>query len=686
MTPPPKSETTSAPTSRPVPLWVFGLCIASIALLIATMTIRWTTTGVNSFELIVGIASIGAFAVPAALAYMGMRTDHATYAFLALGSSSAAAAACVQGGLGATTLGWLVIAPLAAGIIGSLRAVLGLAVWTIVLVIAVAVLDFGNFLPPAAETLDSHNFLNLIAMLASGTLGTTMFLRKQAQEQAKVDASRRWFSVLADELEVGTVVVSEGAIAYANPLAKRIFRLPEDPEYNDLPLEIRQQNRGESIEQSVLVNEEERWFLMHRDSLIEVQGDLYTAVDVTLRKEEERQRIRAEADFLRSKHLEKLGLLAGSLAHDLNNLLMIMTSNADLLLAGEEDHDKAEMTTDILSAATQAGDIIRQLLAYTGQNHLAREAIDLGAVLDSTARIFRVEAGAKGVKLEYTKEATASTRIESDETGLRQVIGNLISNAIRATSEGGSIRVGVRLREFDNQTICRAIVGADAETGSYVVVDITDTGHGIAPQDTGRIFDPFYTTHDEGHGLGLSALKGIVTRIGGLLFLDTQVGKGTTFSLCLPALTQEIQQDKVQPILVEDKSLVIQPTDAAPGQATLRVLVLDDEPRIRNQIARLLVRDGYEPVLAGDLSEAISVLQDAPVGGAIIDFLMPDNTGDVALRILQTYQPNLPAVLISGYIGPRDENVTRGFAAVVLKPFSQDDFQKTIRTVIPKPD
>ena len=97
-------------------------------------------------------------------------------------------------------------------------------------------------------------------------------------------------------------------------------------------------------------------------------------------------------------------------------------------------------------------------------------------------------------------------------------------------------------------------------------------------------------------------------------------------------------------------------------------------------IARLLVRDGYEPVLAGDLSEAISVLQDAPVGGAVIDFLMPDNTGDVALRILQTYQPNLPAVLVSGYSGPRDENVTRGFAAVVLKPFSQDDFQKTILT------
>ncbi len=649
------------------------------------MTIRWATTGVNSFEVIVGIASIGAFAVPAALVYLGLRTDLATYAFLALGSCSAAAAACVQGGLGAATLSWLVIAPLAAGIIGSLRAVLGLACWTILLVSVVAVLDFGNFLPPAAKTLDSHNFLNLIAMLASGTFGTTMFLRKQTQEQAKVDASRRWFSVLAEELEVGAVVVSDGAIAYANPLAKRIFELPEDPEYNDLPLAIQQQDRGESIEQSVLVDEEERWILVHREGLVEVQGDLYTAVDVTLRKEEERQRIRTEADFLRSKHLEKLGLLAGSLAHDLNNLLMVMTSNADLLLIGEEDRDKAEMSTDILSAGTQAADIIRQLLAYTGQNHLTRDTVDLGAVLDSTARIFRVEAGVKGVELEYTKDARAPLTIESDETGLRQIIGNLISNAIRATSKGGFIRVGVRLREFDNETICRAIVGADAKPGSYVVVDIADTGHGIASQDTGRIFDPFYTTHDEGHGLGLAALQGIVTRIGGLLFLDTQVGEGSTFSLCLPALTQEPQQDGVQSTVVEDKGLETPPRDVTPVQATLRVLVLDDEPRIRNQIARLLVRDGYEPVLAGDLSEAISVLQDAPVGGAVIDFLMPEQTGDVALRILQTYQPNLSAVLISGYIGPRDENVTRGFAAVILKPFSRDDFQKTIRTVIPKP-
>ena len=152
------------------------------------------------------------------------------------------------------------------------------------------------------------------------------------------------------------------------------------------------------------VNGEEQWILVHREGLAEAQGDLYTAIDVTLRKEEERQRIRAEADFLRSKHLEKLGLLAGSLAHDLNNLLMVMTSNADLLLADEDNRDKADMTTDILSAGTQAADIIRQLLAYTGQNHLTRDTLDLAAVVDSTARISRVEAIAKGVRLEFAND------------------------------------------------------------------------------------------------------------------------------------------------------------------------------------------------------------------------------------------------------------------------------------------
>lgn len=678
-------ETTSALPSRPVSSWVVGLCVASIALLIATMLVRWTTTGINTFELIIGIASIGAFVVPAALVYMGLRTDHATYAFLALGSCSAAAAACVQGGLGATTLSWLVIAPLAAGIIGNLRAVLGLACWTIVLVILVGVLDIKNLLPPAAETLDGHNFLNLIAMLASGTLGSTMFLKKQAQEQAKVDASRRWFSVLAEELEVGAIVVADGAVAYANPLAQRIFGLPEIPEYNDLPVFVQQQIRGESIEQPVNVNGEEKWILVRREGLAEVQGDLYTAIDVTLRKEEEQQRIRAEADFLRTKHLEKLGLLAGSLAHDLNNLLMVMTSNADLLLIGEEDRNKAEMSTDIISAGTQAADIIRQLLAYTGQNHLTKNTLDLAAVLDSTARILRVEAIAKGVRLECVSDPSEPVTIESDETGLREIIGDLISNAIRATSKDGLVRVGIRLHEFDRATISRAVVGSDAETGPYVVVDVKDTGHGIEAKDAGRIFDPFYNTRNEGHGLGLAALQGIVTRVGGLLFLESQIGKGTTFSLCLPAHLQEPQPEGIQSLPTKNKVVKTLPRDLAPVPATLRVLVLDDEPLIRTQVARLLVHDGYEPVLAEDLSEAISALQDAPVGGAIIDFMMPEQTGDVALQILQTYQANLPAVLISGYIGPRDESVTRDFAAVILKPFSQDDFQTTIQRVMPKP-
>jgi two-component system cell cycle sensor histidine kinase/response regulator CckA len=176
-----------------------------------------------------------------------------------------------------------------------------------------------------------------------------------------------------------------------------------------------------------------------------------------------------------------------------------------------------------------------------------------------------------------------------------------------------------------------------------------------------------------------------VTRVGGLLFLESQIGKGTTFSLCLPAHLQEPQPEGIQSLPTTDKVVKTLPRDLAPVPATLRVLVLDDEPLIRTQVARLLVHDGYEPVLAEDLSEAISALQDAPVRGAIIDFMMPEQTGDVALQILRTYQANLPAVLISGYIGPRDESVTRDFSAVILKPFSQDDFQTTIQRVIPKP-
>ncbi|MFO0684811.1 MAG: ATP-binding protein [Sandaracinus sp.] len=409
-------------------------------------------------------------------------------------------------------------------------------------------------------------------------------------------------------------------------------------------------------------------------------ADAATARDELDRKVEARtSELRAELatrakleDQLRhAQKMEAVGRLAGGVAHDFNNLLTIIGSGLELVEdVGAGDPEVAAALTDAQQARQRASELTRGLLALGRKQTLDRTPTDVVAVIDVVERMVARLGGAK-VRLVRRVEPGVG-RVLADRGQLEQVLLNLAINACDAMADGGTLTTSVELDLLD-------AARADAlrlPPGTYVRVSVTDTGSGIDAATRASIFEPFFTTKPagKGTGLGLAIAHGIVTQHGGAIEVESEPGRGSTFSVLLP-------RTEVSPSAAADASS--RPPRAASAEQT--ILVVEDEAAVRRSLARTLSGLGYQVVQAADGNDALRIARELPAIDLLLsDVVMPGIDGPEVAAQLRARWPTLRVLFVSGYsddrlaragaLGPRDR--------LLPKPYTAKTLARAVREVI----
>jgi signal transduction histidine kinase/HAMP domain-containing protein len=356
-----------------------------------------------------------------------------------------------------------------------------------------------------------------------------------------------------------------------------------------------------------------------------------------------------------------VGQLASGVAHDFNNLLAGILGNAQLLMFEAQTPDQREMLAVIERAAKDGAETVRRLQGFARMEHdspmtevrmdiLARDAIDI------TRPRWRDVAQSRGATIEVVKQLQPVTPLAGRPAELREVLTNLIINAVDALPKGGKITVTT----YDDK-----IVGNGE---GHVVAEVSDTGTGMPSDVRARIFDPFFTTKGEqGTGLGLAVSMGIIQSHGGQIEVESEIGHGTRFVIRLPVRTA----DQTARATKERKSLVVQPG---------HILFVENEAMIRDATVRLLTRWGHQVAQASGGVEALQMFGPDMFDLVISDLGMPDMNGWDLLGQIKQRDPRVPTVLITGW-GRQfsdEEANQRGVDFVIEKPFDQDDLREIL--------
>src|SRR5713101_4051548 len=362
-----------------------------------------------------------------------------------------------------------------------------------------------------------------------------------------------------------------------------------------------------------------------------------------------------EAQFTQSQKMEVVGQLAGGIAHDFNNVLSAIMMATDFLLNAHRPTDPSfQDIMQIKQNANRAASLVRQLLAFSRRQTLRPQVLDLGEALSDLTVLLRRLIG-ENVTLDVP-QVRDLWPVRADVGQFEQVIINLAVNARDAMPLGGKLTL--RTSNVGAEESAR-LHGKGMPLGEYVLVEVGDTGTGIAPEIMDKIFDPFYTTKDigKGTGLGLSTVYGIVKQTGGFIYVDSEVGKGTTFRIFLPRYIPEA--DEVQaPQLPETTAPAIAIAAAdemrsaaadLTGEGT--ILLVEDEEGLRALNARGLTSRGFTVIEAGNGVEALEELekQGGRVDLVVSDVVMPEMDGPTLLKELKKRNPDIKIIFVSGY-------------------------------------
>jgi signal transduction histidine kinase len=356
-----------------------------------------------------------------------------------------------------------------------------------------------------------------------------------------------------------------------------------------------------------------------------------------LREKRERE-LELEQQLRQAAKMEALGVLAGGVAHDFNNVLATILGNAELALeVSPPDNEIRNMLSEIVEASQRAGNFCQQMLAYSGNGKVSTSRFELGELLPQLSSLVQA-ALSKKTNLVYELHEKPIF-LEGDENQLLQVIMNLIINAADAIGDReGRIEVRTELAHYDDFMLRRIAPQDELPPGNYVRLTVCDNGCGIDASKLDRIFDPFFTTKATGRGLGLAAVKGIVVSHGGAIQIQSKPGEGTTFEVLLPTVTRPERYEpasKPAPVCNSRK----------------RVMVVDDDDNLRTIICRWLEHSGFDFVEAADGQQAIDMFCEAPQSFdcVLLDLSMPKRSGDEVHREMKAVREGIPIILMSGY-------------------------------------
>jgi len=398
---------------------------------------------------------------------------------------------------------------------------------------------------------------------------------------------------------------------------------------------------------------------------IEYKDDLPVRANTVAHDITERKRL--EEELSKAQKLESLGVLAGGIGHDFNNLLSGIMGNISLAkLEAERGEDIMESLDEALRVSSKASALTRQLLVFSKGGAPVKKAASIAEVLrDSTAFTLR---GSK-VKCKF-KIAEELWPVKVDVGQFSQVIQNLVINAMQAMSGGGEMRLKAK------NVHLHKIFDLPLTPGRYVVIKFQDQGNGIAREYLTKIFDPYFTTKSKGSGLGLTMSYMIIKRHDGHMTVESEVGQGATFKIYLPA-TAEVPEEAGT-------------KESRPARGDGKILVMDDEASLRKVAERMLLKLGYEVQCVHDGAEAIKSYEQAQQRGQSFDAVIMDLTipggmgGQKTIEKLLKIDSKAVAVVSSGYSNdPIMSNYKKyGFRGVVTKPYRIEELSWVMRDVL----
>ena len=374
-----------------------------------------------------------------------------------------------------------------------------------------------------------------------------------------------------------------------------------------------------------------------------------------------------------AQKIESLGVLAGGIAHDFNNLLTGIMANANLV--GEDVVGNEEANASIaliLESSRRAAELCQQLLAYSGRGKFVFRGLDVSSLVAATTKLVRAASASKSVEVSFAL-ANDLPKVMMDPTQIRQVVMNLVLNASEAVPAlGGRIAISTGRTVATASLLNDALIDGGLLGKDCVYVVVEDNGCGIAAQDLRRIFEPFYTTKFAGRGLGLSAVLGIVRGHQGALLVKSEVGVGTSFTVLLPFATESEVSAEEPPASV-----------AVSFQGAGTVLLADDEASIRNAARRLLMRLGFDVLLAKDGDEAVELFKENPARFVLVimDLTMPGKTGTDTFLAIRRIKPDMRVLFMSGF---SQTDVVRTFGpdapnGFLPKPFDVEALTMAVR-------
>ena len=516
--------------------------------------------------------------------------------------------------------------------------------------------------------------------------------QRRRAEEALVESESRYRQFFEEDLTGDFISTPEGKILDCNPAFARIFgyeSVEEILKAGALPLYPNAQVREEFIEllkekrkleyhqielrrqdgKPVYVIENVIGVFDQQGNLIQLKGYLF---DDTERKLAEQALRQSEERLRQSQKLEAVGRLAGGIAHDFNNFLTIIMGRCQLLSRRLAEPDPLARDLDLIQKTSErAASLTRQLLAFSRKQVLQPKVLDLNEILSNLEPMLRSLVG-EDIELALQTDPEV-WRVKADPSQIEQVILNLVVNAKEAMPQSGKLGI-----ETKNLKLRKEYAGSQftLPAGSYLLLQVTDSGIGMDQETLAFIFEPFFTTKEKGKGtgLGLATVYGIVKQSGGYIEAESKPGQGSIFKIYLPQVCEPVSEDMPQA------------EDGRPLAGSETVLLVEDEPAVRELIRDFLQQSGYKVLEPNSGPEALKIFQtygrEIPL--LITDVVMPQMSGPSLANRLKELKPDLKVLYISGYTDEAvlKQGISTSQVAFLQKPFSQETLARKVREVL----
>jgi len=409
----------------------------------------------------------------------------------------------------------------------------------------------------------------------------------------------------------------------------------------------------------------------HLDDQI-VEAIVVTYHDVTDRKRAEGALRELEERHRQAQKMEAIGRLASGVAHDFNNLLTAILGSTDLLLEDlPADHPGRLEAEETRKAALRAADLTRQLLAFSRQQVLTPQVLDINEVVTNVEKMLR-RIIREDVQVR-TVQAADIGAVRADPGQLEQVLLNLAVNARDAMPRGGHLTIETANADLDETYAAEHAV---VVPGRYVMFAVSDTGTGMDAETQARVFEPFFTTKEKGKGtgLGLATVYGIVKQSGGYIWAYSEPGRGTSMKVYLPRVEAPIEPISSPP----------RPTGSLQGSET--ILIVEDQDEVRKLTRRMLEARGYRVLVAASGADALRIAREAAerIDLLLTDVIMPGMSGREVALLLGPAHPNMRVLFVSGYTDESivHEGILEPGIAFLQKPFTAEALARKVREVL----